>query len=443
MATAKSAKRSANAFHLIPAVHARAPGWLRTLSRMATPAVFTAAHLALFLVLWPNTREDVVLRGFLQLSFHDSGRVLAGAVPYRDFLLEYPPGTLSFMLAPRIFAVGFLSYRTLFFVEAALLDAAIVVTLYAIARSARLPATRVLAFYTIAIVAIGPLTAYRLDLAPAALTVLGVLAWQRNRPALAAAALAAGAATKIYPLLLLPPLIMDQWVQGRARRAPAAILAFAVTLAVFLSPALLAGADGLTRALRFQTERNLQVESIWATPPLLLHLTTGFALHIEAMGRALVILGPGNTLGQAGTPALAIVALVTYWLWWRLRGRSDVRGATLLLGTALLVFAAATLNKVLSPQYMIWAMPSLALLPLRPRLTPVALIAFAASLPLTQWIYPVHYGELVRWVTPLSVAVLALRNLLLVLALAALLAAFWRLGRAPRAGSDKLAGSAR
>jgi hypothetical protein len=101
----------------------------------------------------------------------------------------------------------------------------------------------------------------------------------------------------------------------------------------------------------------------------------------------------------------------------------------LLVGAATLVLAAAILSKVLSPQYLIWVMPPIALLPLRSRLTTLALAAFYVALPLTQWIYPLHYGELVQLLAPLPVAVLATRNMVLVLAFATLLRAFWQLSR--------------
>jgi hypothetical protein len=60
---------------------------------------------------------------------------------------------------------------------------------------------------------------------------------------------------------------------------------------------------------------------------------------------------------------------------------------------------------------------------------------------LTHWIYPLHYGELVQLLTPLPVAVLATRNLLLLLALATLLGAFWQLSRQNAVGSKQLRGA--
>ena len=101
------------------------------------------------------------------------------------------------------------------------------------------------------------------------------------------------------------------------------------------------------------------------------------------------------------------------------------------------MLSAAILSKVLSPQYLIWVMPPVAVLPLRPRLTTLALAAFYVALPLTQWIYPLHYGELVQLLSPLSIALLATRNLVLVLALATLLRAFWQLSRKAEGGRRK------
>jgi hypothetical protein len=404
-----------------------------TISTMTLLGVTIALHAALFLVIFPNTPEDVVLRGFLRLTYYDASRVVYGAVPYRDFLLEYPPGSLLVMLVPRLFAVGTLDYRQLFFAEIAALDVTVVIALYCIARTARLPAWRVLAFYTLYIVCIGPLAAYRLDLASAAMTTLAVLAWLRDRPALAAMAIAAGTATKIYPLALLPLLAMELWWKGQLRRLWISGMAFTAMFIAWVGPVLWpvlqSGTSGLNQALRFQTDRHLQVESIWATPPLLLHMLSGFPLDVVGRNRALVVLGPGDAWGNAGGPAMLVAGLVIYWCWWCARHHANLRAELVLLTSGTLMIAAAILSKVLSPQYLLWAMPGLATLPARPRLAMAGAALFVVALPVTQWVYPIHYGELVVWLTRQTIVVLAVRNGLLILALSCLLLALWQATR--------------
>jgi hypothetical protein len=402
-----------------------------TIARLSLLCVTIALHLAIFLVLFPNTPEDVVLRGFLRLTYLDAGRTVGGAVPYRDFLLEYPPGALLVMLVPRLFAVGLLGYRWYFFVEVAALDLLVVVALYGIARTALLPAWRVLTVYTLCIACLGPVVAYRLDLASVATTTLAVLAWLRGRPVLASVAIASGAAIKVYPVALLPLLAMDLWWSGQMRRLLIAGVAFAATFMAWVGPilwpVLQSGTVGLEQALRFQTERHLQVEAIWATPPLIMHTLNGFPLDVVGRNRALVVLGPGDVWGSAGTPALVVVGLFIYWRWWHARRRPDLRAERILLASAALIMAASIVSKVLSPQYLLWAMPGLSALPRRPRLAMAGAALFVVALPLTQWIYPLHYGELVTWLTRQTVTVLAMRNALLVLALLCLLLALWRI----------------
>jgi len=421
--------------------------------------VVLVLHVVLLLGVFPALREDIELRGTLHLFFLDSNRTLSGAVPYRDFLLEYPPGSLLVMVLPNLFAPGFLAYRAAYFVEMTILDCVMVATLFASARTARLSTLRVLGLYTVGILLLGPMIEYRLDLAPAVLTALAVLAWQRRWMTPAALVLAAGVATKAYPLILLPPLLFDAWREGGVRRLATPLLTFVVALGVFLGPLLLAGSEGIANALRFQLDRHLQVESIWATIPLLAHRIGGFPLEVVGRERALVVLGPGDAAGQQGTLVLVVVAVVVYAHWWLRRRRNahalptppgiamageaasesvsspgappiasmGGRGpdTVLLAGLATLLLAVTLLSKVLSPQYLLWALPGLAVLPLRSWRAVAAVVLFLAALPLTQWIYPLHYGELVRLITPRAVGVLALRNLLLVLSFITLLSVRW------------------
>jgi hypothetical protein len=79
------------------------------------------------------------------------------------------------------------------------------------------------------------------------------------------------------------------------------------------------------------------------------------------------------------------------------------------------VTAVAVLGKVLSPQYLLWIAPFAALVP-------VALVPFIAACLLTRAIFPGRYDAL-RALHDGPVALLAVRNLLLLAALALCLAA--------------------
>ncbi len=415
--------------------HGRSSERRQTLAfaRVATgPVLLVAAvlgHLIAFLFVFPALMEDVILRGSLHLFYLDSGRLLSGSVPYRDFLFEYPPGSLAIIALPRLFAVGFLSFRVMFFVEIALLDVVMLAVLYATARTVRASPLAALGLYSVMIAALGPLVLYRLDLAPAVVTAFAVLVWLRGRFLLAAAALAVGVAIKAYPLILLPPLLIDAWITVGPRRAAYVCPVFGAALVAGLSPLLLAGRRGIQSLLSFQLDRHLQVESIWATMPLVLHRLTGFPLEVSGRERAEVVLGPGGGAGQPGTLVLVGVAAFVYlrWLWVRYRREGDA--AALLAVVATLLVAATALSKVLSPQYFLWSIPAIVLLPVRTRRMVVVLVFVVVALMCTQWIYPLHYGELVRFVEPGIIAVLALRNLLVLTTLLLLLTMPWAVHR--------------
>ncbi len=87
------------------------------------------------------------------------------------------------------------------------------------------------------------------DLLATALAGLGLLAWARGRPGLAGVLLGLGTATKLYPLLLLVPLLALCVRTGRTRTGlrttvVAAVTAAAVTLPVYLVSPSYAEVDG-------------------------------------------------------------------------------------------------------------------------------------------------------------------------------------------------------
>src|SRR5439155_7400299 len=100
--------------------------------------------------------------------------------------------------------------------------------------------------------------------------------------------------------------------------------------------------------------------------------------------------GRGAGFAANLSSALEIVAVVAIWVWFaRLRrpGTEEV-----LVAAAATVCALAAFDKVLSPQYLIWLVPFVALVRGGVGLTVGALVVVALGL--TQTWFPTHYWPL-------------------------------------------------
>jgi hypothetical protein len=172
--------------------------------------------------------------------------------------------------------------------------------------------------------------------------------------------------------------------------------------------------------VRFHLDRPVQIESSTAT---VLEITggsrvTGDPIQHDAFksnGLAGGLAGPVLTLSTLALLAVAAALAV-------LVARRPSEDA-LLLAVLGVVIAFVALGKVLSPQYMCWLVPLAAVVAGRGWWMGPALVA-AASL-MTQLWFPGHYMDLV-FQHPLPVVLVGVRNLTLLLALAATVRALAR-----------------
>ena len=107
-------------------------------------------------------------------------------------------------------------------------------------------------------------TAYaRFDLLPGVLCGAAVLLVARH-PRTAAAVVAVATGVKLWPALVIPPLL----AVARPRRAATAVLV-GTGLALAGASVVLAGWGRLLSPLTYQSDRGLQIESVLATPAML------------------------------------------------------------------------------------------------------------------------------------------------------------------------------
>jgi hypothetical protein len=220
-----------------------------------------------------------------------------------------------------------------------------------------------LALVAVSPLLLGPVLLSRFDLLPAMLTVgaLAALLWGRTR--LGIAVLAVAGATKLYPLVALPVVLL--WVaRTKGRREAAACGAVAaVTLAAFFAPFVAISPAGTAHSLAVQASRPLQVESLGAAFLVAVHHVAGLHLTLHEDH------GSRNILGVAARTIGGLATLLQL--------------AALLLVGVLFARGPADRDRLLIPLVPLVAGPA----------RWKAGLLLAAALALTQLWFPDRYGQ--------------------------------------------------
>jgi uncharacterized membrane protein len=283
-----------------------------------------------------------------------------GQVPYRDHAVEYPVLTGGFMYVSAeltrgwtaVAADGWLPGHTdsIMFgvITCVLLGVCGLIAVYATAGAA---GTR--RIWDVAIFAASPLLIFHAfsnwDLLAMAFASGALWAWARGKPILAGVLIGLGTAAKLYPALLLFPLLLLAY-RSRVWRpvVGAGIAALVSWLAVNL-PIALSWTSGWKEFYTFSQSRPAEASTVWAMLKNLYPSTFGSPTD------------SGWTPPGAAVALLLLLALAAVG-WAALAAPVRPRVAQL----AFLTVAAFLLTtKVWSPQYSIWLVPLLALA--RPR----------------------------------------------------------------------------
>ena len=336
--------------------------------------------------------------------------MLRGELPYRDFFIEYPPGSLPAFVPPALFTDDRVAYIDLFASEMALVLVAALVLVSLTARRVwglsgwPVPALAFAAgavlLYPVAVTRYDAVVALTLAVAVYCAILGGRYVY------LAYASLGFGAAAKLVPALATVPLAL-------ARRSPkAAARGYAVffgTLALFFAPALLLGGGRFLESFAYHAERGLQVESLASS----VLMKMGWIESITFRYGAFEAEGRGVDLASSlSLPLTAVLLLLTSLVAYRAYRSGRLHYTEFPRYAAALILAFMVCSKVLSPQYLIW------LLPLVPLSAPgfaglgVSLL-FLATCWTTIQVFPFHYGDLLE-LTPPGPDLLLARNLLLV-----------------------------
>ena len=366
----------------------------------------------------------------------------AGQWPVLDSVWVYPAGALVPMLLPALgtttstagYAIGWCALVTV-------LDAVAFATLLSSGGRSLPAATKpttwgpaprrlVAAWWWLAfLLLLGPIAMGRLDAVVVPLTMLALLHAARSRHAdrWAAALLTAAAWVKVAPGALLLPLV------AAARRPLRDVVVPAAAVCAVVVGGVAAG-GGLSRIAGFlgvQGDRGLQVESVTATPWMIVAaVRDDVAVVLNEQLVTYEVRGPGVAAAASVLDALLPLAVaavaVTAWV----ARRRGAASAALLPGALVLTLVLVVVNKVGSPQFVTWlAAPVVVLLAAGPawgrgapgpgrRLRGVPAVAALAlvTAALTQAVFPWGYLPLLEG-DPVIAWLLAARNVALVVLL--------------------------
>jgi hypothetical protein len=308
-------------------------------------------------------------------------RFLRGELPYRDVFVEYPPGAFAVFLPPAALPGGdynfaFKSLMALCGLAALL---AVVLALLSMgARGARLYGAA--ALFALSPIALGPISLNTYDLWPAALTVGALAALLRRREPLGFGLLGLAVSAKLYPLVLVPLAVVHVWVHaGRRRALQALAVLLGAVLAVVLPFAVLAP-GGLWDSLHAQSSRGLQIESAGAAVLLAAHrlgLYEAIVVH-GATGAASRDLS--GSLPDALATTLSVLQLVAVAVVWLVYLRGPRTAERLVLASVAGVAGFLAFNRFISPQYLVWLLPLVLLVPSGAGLVAIALLALSMTL---------------------------------------------------------------
>ncbi|MER7045282.1 glycosyltransferase family 87 protein [Streptomyces jumonjinensis] len=181
------------------------------------------------------------------------------------------------------------------------------------------------------------------DLLAVALTAAAMLMWSRGRVVAFGVLIGLATAAKLYPGLLLAPLLLLCWRSGKWREFTTASFAAASTWLAVNLPVMVLAPEGWKKFYTFSQERQVDFGSFW----LIIKNRAGVAIEPETANNYAMLLMVLIFLGMA--------ALTLY-------APRRPRFAQLVF---LIVAAFILTNKVYSPQYVLWLIPLAALA--RPR----------------------------------------------------------------------------
>ena len=342
-----------------------------------------------------------------------------GNHPYRDFKVEYPPGSIAIANVP--YLVTHEEYRLAFIAQSVAFDALGLWAVYRLSR--RRGSWWGVAAWLGLLPLLGPVAFTRLDMAVAACIAWALERVEAGRWTRGGIWLGLGTVIKLTPGLMLPVVA----IAAPRRWRPAA--AFTAVVAVSVLPFLTDLPKLFDSIAGYHLERGVHAESLWGSAALLARVTMGTSVEVVgAFGASDISSRLDDSLKLLSNIAALVVLIDSVLAAWHVRRGNGAQ--TVLVAGGYLVLLTAV-GRVFSPQYLVWLVaPIAAGLAIAPRPLRWSAVLLAISIALAHLVYPVWFFDYMA-VKGWAVAVGFARNLALLGAGLLAVRVAWRYQPAP------------
>lgn len=308
---------------------------------------------------------------------------------------EYFPGAMFFFLVPGFALLFGPSNASTYLTGLIAVNILIVVILLYIYRKHNFFSPFI--FLTILLFA-GPIFFFRHDLYVSLVVILSLLLWKSRKMNFAALILGIAAGIKIYPLLILPYFLILSFKNYNLRKTVEIFIMFICGAFLIFGTYLFLGSStrDFLDTIQLNSLKPVHVESVWGS---LLTILSKIISGQWALGK-----GEHGIFGI--DPHYIFLPLNFYNYFWllplgvfyvSLYKRIGKNGELTIEIVFLIVLLFIIFSKILAGQYFFWFLTLFPLFKYRQKVETRFLISFVIILAivlLTQYIYPLHYNEL-------------------------------------------------
>lgn len=354
-----------------------------------------------------NTSQD------LKLYFEYSQKLFEGRVPFKDYLIEYPPAAFYLMAVPYFFAKTFPLYKFLFSVFVAI--NIITVCIHFFYKKQWL--NNAIVFASLLCLP-SEIIYQRIDSFLGVLVFWNIIMLLNKKYIAMGIFLGIAISIKFIPIILIPLLII---ALRKKKIIYQTLLSWSMTIIILLIPFFLSDAptQNLLNFWTYNQTRGIQLESSWSSLTMVLE-NSKYPVSLHDSHNSLDIQSPYKNM----LTKIAMLSIICYLLFiYYFAYKKKIKNLAALYFLTLCGFII--LNKVFSPQYLLWIVFifPLAIQTFSFKDKCAIILSFLAVLFLTHLILPYYYLDLVALKQSAKILLIS-RNALLIATLLLFLNAF-------------------